>query len=110
VFEPAYRYARETQPILRRSKTPEPARDIWLDLHGSNKAEAVEIVHEALTRAQRSRNTGTIRFCTGRGLHSPGGMPVLRPIVQRMCKEYGCTVWLESKGGVVCCRIGRGKT
>jgi DNA-nicking Smr family endonuclease len=97
-------------PMRRAREKPVPTRNLWLDLHGYTGKEAAALVREALNGAQNAGNVATIRFCTGRGLHSRGGLSVLRPLVMKICKDHGHTVSLASNAGVVCCQIATKKT
>jgi DNA-nicking Smr family endonuclease len=94
---------------MRRTpdRRPSVARDLWIDLHGYTSQEASAVVREAVRNAQRAGNISTIRFCTGKGLHSPGGVSVLRPLVMHICKECGCGASLGANRGMVCCQLPR---
>lgn len=61
---------------------------LTLDLHGKRKADCKEFVEEVLMRNKNSRYS-KINFITGKGKHSPGNIPVLRPLTMKICEKYG---------------------
>jgi hypothetical protein len=49
---------------------------------------------------------GEIQFCTGRGAHSPGHLPVLRPLVVKRCRDFGHPAKVDpTNPGVVICSL-----
>ncbi|KAH9489027.1 NEDD4-binding protein 2 [Bulinus truncatus] len=74
-----------------------------LDLHGMNRHQAVPRVREFLndqkTKFIQRRGPRWVSVITGRGAHSPGGVPVLRTIVIRYLKQAGFLYRLKNKGG-----------
>lgn len=81
--------------------------NVWrLDLHGKGKSEAVRQVVDKLKMAQQDGNVSRIEFITGKGLHSKDGIPVLRPVVLRVCRFLGHKVEVnETNEGVVVCDL-----
>jgi len=57
-----------------------------VDLHGLFVNEAVEYAKEQL-RLATFRNEDMVSFIVGKGLHSDGGVPKLRPALEELCDE-----------------------
>jgi DNA-nicking Smr family endonuclease len=91
----------------RRRKKSEPLRSLWVDLHGYSARDAGDLVREATANAQKAGDVGEISFCTGKGLHSKGGIPVLRPLVLKLCRDLGFAAALAQNTGVVTCTIAQ---
>ncbi len=69
------------EPSAPGRYVPRADRVANLDLHGRNVEEAVLAVDSFLLTHQRLRSLW-VRIITGRGLHSAGGRPVLKQVVE----------------------------
>ena len=67
--------------VLDKDRWDGGRRDVDLDLHGFRKVDAVTLAKRLLARARRLGRQ-TVSVDTGKGNHSPGGMPVLQPAVE----------------------------
>lgn len=73
---------------------------ITVDLHGLHVDEALRLVESGLRSLPESIPGGvTVRYITGKGLHSAGGAPRIKPEVLRLLAERG--VPHEQQGGIV---------
>lgn len=70
-------------------------REGSVDLHGLGRWGAVETVEKVLLE----RRNGTVRVITGRGLHSLGQKPVIKPLVDAYLQRNGYWTRWHSKGG-----------
>ncbi|KAK8870816.1 hypothetical protein M9Y10_008713 [Tritrichomonas musculus] len=75
-----------------------------IDLHGENAVNVHEKVYRALEDAERG-GIREIHFITGRGRHSQGNIPILRPLVYSLCKKRGYKPLLSRDKGCVICKI-----
>ena len=75
-----------------------------IELHGKNLVDAKEAVIRALDSAQQNK-IKKIFFITGRGNHSKGNVPVLRPMVLKVCKERGFNPTLSQNKGTIICAV-----
>ena len=65
----------------------QPSHEI--DVHGKNRRQAIDEVHQRLLRIRAGRKSCKVRIITGRGEHTPDGIAVLGPAVKE---------WLDSEG------------
>ncbi|KAI0035895.1 Smr-domain-containing protein [Vararia minispora EC-137] len=65
-----------------------------VDLHGLRVDEAVKHTEREI-QAARSRGDTEIRLIVGKGLHSSSGVPVVKPAVQRLMKQYNLACALD---------------
>jgi hypothetical protein len=101
----ARRIARVAPPLQRRGPTG-PLRTLFIDLHRTRAVEALALTREALRNGTAAGDIGEIRFCTGRGAHSPGHSPVLRPLVLKTCRDLGYPARVNPTNcGVVICSL-----
>ncbi|RPB03884.1 Smr-domain-containing protein [Choiromyces venosus 120613-1] len=84
-----------------------PASDLSrLDLHGQHVKEAIPMVENHLERCRRESVERTT-IITGRGAHSVGGVPKIKPEVEGLLVSMGVKHWKEGKGAyVVECKRG----
>ena len=81
----------------RRRETP------LVDLHGLTKYEATAMVESVLADPPKVR---VVPFITGRGIHSPGRVPVLRPHVLKLCQDRGFAACIDrANEGIVRCYL-----
>lgn len=74
-----------------------------IELHGKTYDEAQELVISALDSA-KINHIRKILFITGRGRHSIDNIPVLKPMVLKICKKKGFNPSLsKNKGTIICC-------
>lgn len=59
-----------------------------LDLHGLTRDEAVRELEDFLIKA-RAQNISSAEIITGKGLHSPDGVPVIRNAVLAVLNSRG---------------------
>lgn len=78
---PALPKGRELNQVLRYQPNGTPV----LDLHGMRRRQALEWMNYCF----RQCGHGLTRIITGRGLHSPGGKPVLREAAMDYLKKKG---------------------
>lgn len=97
-------HVNKTNKMPDRPSMHGKTESITIDLHGMRVAEAQETVIRTLRNVQNS-NTGIIYFITGRGQHSKGNVPVLRPLVMKMCKERGYRPAVSQNRGTVICNV-----
>lgn len=62
-------------------------RTLRLDLHGKGKEKSVEEVMQFLNYMTQDKDIKYSIIITGRGNHSPGHTPILKPFVQNVLKE-----------------------
>jgi DNA-nicking Smr family endonuclease len=72
---------------LRKLKRGDYPPDLRLDLHGLMATEAVKRVTRILDRVSPNRPR-CLCIVHGRGLHSPGNVPVLRSRVREVLREH----------------------
>ena len=70
---------------------------ILCDLHGKSKHEAMIVVHRELC----TNDNTVINFVTGRGLHSAGGIPVLKMAVENYLIQNRYYYKWKGGGGMV---------
>jgi hypothetical protein len=82
---------------------PKPERRVLtIDLHGFTRADYRDKVLEALEDAEKRPGIEKVNFITGRGRHSKGEMPLLRPLVLEFLQKQGITAALMEKNpGIV---------
>jgi DNA-nicking Smr family endonuclease len=90
------------RPPQRRTAA---VRSLWVDLHGESCQTAAQIVRETTRNAKQAGDVAEISFCTGKGLHSKGGVPVLRPLVLKLCRTLGFQACVSGNNAVVTCTI-----
>lgn len=66
----------------------EQAIDAELDLHGYTQAEAKDLLHEFLDEAEDC-GYRRVRIVTGKGLHSPDGVGVIKELAENMLEKAG---------------------
>ncbi|KAB7499604.1 hypothetical protein Anas_07997 [Armadillidium nasatum] len=59
-----------------------------IDLHGKKVSEARYLADKFLHHQER-QSLPAVQIITGRGLHSPDGIPVLKPVVRNMIRDRG---------------------
>jgi DNA-nicking Smr family endonuclease len=78
--------------------------DDSLDLHGYQALEAVQELEDYIVHS-RDQNFKIIRVITGKGLHNPDGVPVLRNAVESFLRQnsldYRYGKWGEGENGVI---------
>jgi DNA-nicking Smr family endonuclease len=81
-----------------------PNRVEILDLHGASRYQAMQSLNDRLDECTDSR----MLVITGRGRHSPGGVPVIKPMVEAFLNRNGYwRHWHESSGsGAVTLELG----
>lgn len=62
--------------------------DAELDLHGYTQAEAKELLYEFLDEAQ-DYGYRRVRIVTGKGLHSPDGIGVIKELTETILTQAG---------------------
>lgn len=78
-----------------------------IDLHELTKYQADFIVRNSIKESKKNR-IGVFKFITGRGNHSIGKTPVLRPLVLSICKEFNVYCYVPKKNpGVIVCDVRR---
>ncbi|CAZ79193.1 unnamed protein product [Tuber melanosporum] len=84
-----------------------PPNDLsQLDLHGQRVAEAVPMVKDHLRMCRKEGIKRTL-VITGRGVHSLGGVPRIKPEVERLLAEMGVRYWSRAEGGAFMVECGR---
>jgi hypothetical protein len=92
--------AQDWQPSGARSK--QERRVLTVDLHGFTRADYREKVLEVLKEAEHRPGIEKVNFITGRGRHSKGEMPLLRPLVLELLQKQGIAAELMEKNpGIV---------
>ncbi|OHT14130.1 hypothetical protein TRFO_03164 [Tritrichomonas foetus] len=94
----------QKKPIQRNSSSMTRKLTRTVDLHGLRLAEAQDVVSRSL-RSAKDSNTGRICFITGHGAHSKNHIPVLKPLVFRMCKDFGYKPIQSRNRGIIVCNI-----
>lgn len=69
-----------------------------IDLHRKKVSEARYLTDKFLHH-QENNSLPAIQIITGRGLHSPDGIPVLKPVVRSMIRERGLRYEEIANGG-----------
>jgi hypothetical protein len=72
-----------------------------VDLHGLTVEQALEVVDVKLSQ----RAPGRLRFITGRGNNSSGGMSVLRPRLENYLARLGVPCTIDETGGALMVRL-----
>lgn len=62
--------------------------DAELDLHGYTQAEARSLLHEFLDEAE-GEGYRRVRIVTGKGLHSPDGVGVIKELTETILSQAG---------------------
>lgn len=75
---------KNVRSITLTKPTHKKKRTIYIDLHGLTQEKAKEFVNDTINKYINS-DVHIINFITGRGKHSQGGIPVLRPLVLYIC-------------------------
>ncbi|KAH0788824.1 CUE domain containing protein [Histomonas meleagridis] len=90
--------------IVRRPHGPK--RIITIDLHGYTIMKAHQKFNQTIENAIISGNVAQVNFITGKGIHSAGGMPVLRPYILDLCRMKGLKAFVsQGNTGVVVCKL-----
>ncbi|KAI0829610.1 hypothetical protein BC628DRAFT_1416664 [Trametes gibbosa] len=85
--------------IFRENNTDSGPGEI--DLHGLYVKEAIRYTDKSIQEA-RSRGDSKIRFITGKGLHSAGGVAKLKPAIEELMETNGLVAELdEHNAGVL---------
>ncbi|XP_026290724.1 uncharacterized protein LOC113215325 [Frankliniella occidentalis] len=72
-----------------------------LNLHGYHKKEALKEVDKFIKRNEKN-DVDYVRIIPGRGVHSKGGVPVLKPAVEARLGEKGLWYWCsENNPGLI---------
>lgn len=84
----ALRYRRDEVParVLQRLARGHYAAQDEIDLHHADAAQAEAMLRRFLKEARDARH-GCVRIVHGKGLHAPGGMPVLKNLVDRVLRQ-----------------------
>lgn len=69
-----------------------------IDLHGQYVDEA-EAILETRIRAAKSQGQDHLHVIVGKGIHSPGHIQKIKPMVERICKEEGLQFQTERNEG-----------
>lgn len=81
-----------------------PAKTKIVDLHGASRYQALQALNDKLDECSDSR----MLVITGRGRHSIGGVPVIKPMVEAFLNRNGYwRHWHEYPGsGAVTVELG----
>ena len=90
--------------IKPQAKPIDPNRSATIDLHNYRSDEAAEYVTRVIRNARGS--FGVVYFITGKGNNSKNHIPILRPLVMKICRQAGAnTRILPNNTGIVECRF-----
>ncbi|KAL1942517.1 hypothetical protein VTO73DRAFT_6119 [Trametes versicolor] len=85
--------------IFRENNTDSQPGEV--DLHGLYVKEAIRYTDRSIQEAQ-ARGDSKIRFITGKGLHSSGGVAKLKPAIEELMQKHGLVAELdEHNAGVL---------
>ncbi|KAK7066835.1 hypothetical protein SK128_000985 [Halocaridina rubra] len=70
---------------------------LTLDLHQMTVKEAVQVTNEFLTSTAAGQHR--VQIITGRGVHSEGGVPKVKPVITELLKEKNLKFTEKHKGG-----------
>lgn len=91
------------KPVPKVPRKVAAKKKLTVDLHGYRASEAYGLVSKALREVRADGSVAQISFITGKGLHSKSGIPVLRPLVLRLCRDMGFKAYVGANRGVVIC-------
>ena len=90
--------------IKQQEKPVDPYKSLTIDLHNYRADDAADFVTRVIRNARGS--FGVLYFITGKGHNSKDHIPILRPLVMKICRKAGAnTKLLPTNSGIVECRF-----
>eukprot|EP00656_Telonema_subtile_P027496 TRINITY_DN2959_c0_g1_i3.p1 TRINITY_DN2959_c0_g1~~TRINITY_DN2959_c0_g1_i3.p1 ORF type:complete len:985 (-),score=256.33 TRINITY_DN2959_c0_g1_i3:2120-5074(-) len=95
------KYHREACNVVFLQKNPDIAELQQIDLHGLTVSEAVETTANYLNLCKSMKHRGILKIITGKGLHSEGGVPKIKPAIEDWLQSNRFNFLSSPNGGVV---------
>lgn len=81
-----------------------------IDLHGLYVHESISYTECFIEKEQRTGGQKTLRVIVGKGIHSAGHIPRLKPAIENMVTKYDLAIHVDPhNAGVLLLELGTGK-
>eukprot|EP00658_Telonema_sp_P-2_P048473 TRINITY_DN3687_c0_g1_i5.p1 TRINITY_DN3687_c0_g1~~TRINITY_DN3687_c0_g1_i5.p1 ORF type:complete len:923 (+),score=208.61 TRINITY_DN3687_c0_g1_i5:221-2989(+) len=95
------KYHRQACDLVFQEKNPDMGELKEIDLHGLTVKEAISTSTNYLNLCQSVGHRGLLKIITGKGIHSEGGIPKIKPAIEELCQSKGLNFFSSPQGGVI---------